>query len=134
MAGEILCLSRPLRIGFRKPEVSKSETCPALCLLSLCFFYRVLGLPVIMLHTLAPSMPFVSIFPDFHKPNLIFFLFHTHRNKDKRMVSVDGTQFLWLLWIPAKSNPPQTYLGGVYYKYNLICSSKESLEAHLYVM
>ena len=30
--------SRPLRFGFGKPEVSKSQICPALCLLSRVFF------------------------------------------------------------------------------------------------
>ena len=51
------------------------------------------------------------------------------------MVSKDGTQFLWLLWIPTKNNPPQTYLGEcivyteIIRKPHLICSNKESLEA-----
>ena len=40
-----------------------------------------------------------------------FFFFIPIEIKQKLWDRMDGTQFLWLLWFPAKKNPPQTFLG-----------------------
>ena len=48
--------------------------------------------------------------------DLIFFFFYFIHIiiRGRLWDRMDGTQLLWLLWFPAKNNPPQTFLWGVY--------------------
>ena len=66
------CLSRPLRVGFGKPEVSKSQTYPFVYLLSQVFS-RVLGVPVTILHTIM-----LGLFSCFHCQKIFFSKSYAH--------------------------------------------------------
>ena len=48
----------------------------------------------------------------FESAIMIFFCFIPTKIKHELWGRMNGTQFFWLSWFPAKNNPPQTFLGG----------------------
>ena len=49
-----------------------------------------------------------------YKSKDFFFFFIPLKIRHKSWGRMDGTQFLGLLWFPAKNNPTQTFLGSVF--------------------